>query len=139
MAGPTEATTNFDGELPSTEADKIHAVLVWMLEGQSEHAIRDAIQGNWPGEDSAPLILKALQATEDGAAKTRERIEAWTIEATKHIYTKCIAIGEYAGAMRAIKQLNELTAEPAEPKQASQNKPAKTSGLKPNGLRIRHG
>lgn len=125
---------------PSTEADKIHAVLVWMLEGQSEHSIREAIQGNWPGEDAEPLILKAIRANEDGAAKTRERIESWTIEATKHIYTKCLAIGEYAGAMRAIKQLNELTSEPFESGQvANKQEATKGGGLKPNGLRIRTG
>jgi len=95
---------------PASEAEKIHHVLTWMLEGNSEHLIREAVESTWPGEDATPLIVKTLRQVGKSAELTRETAEDWSIEALKFLYQKQVEIGEYAGAMRAVRELVTMAA-----------------------------
>lgn len=94
---------------PVTEAAKINQILTWIMEGNSEHLIQEAVEATWPGEDSAPLILKAVRGVKKSAKTMRANAADWCIEATKFLYAKQVEIGEYTGAMRAVKQIAELT------------------------------
>ena len=90
---------------PVSEAAKIHQVLTWMLEGNSEHLIRETVESTWPGEDATPLIVKTLRHVGKSAELTRATAEDWSIEALKFLYQKQVEIGEYGGAMRAVREL----------------------------------
>jgi len=93
-----------------SEAAKIHQVLTWILEGNSEHLIREAIESTWPGEDATPLIVKTLRHVGKSAETTRQTAEDWSIEALKFLYQKQVEIAEYAGAMRAVRELVAMAA-----------------------------
>lgn len=93
----------------TTNAAKVHQVLTWLLEGNSEHSIREGIAKNWPAEESQPLILSALAALEESGKRPHAEVQNWCFEATRFVYQKQIEIGEYAGAMRAVRQLLDLS------------------------------
>lgn len=91
-----------------SEAAKIQQVLTWMLEGNSEHLIREAIEGTWPGERAEPLMLKTIAAMSDSAEKTRRTITDWSVEALRFLYQKQVEIGEFTGALRTVGELRKL-------------------------------
>lgn len=94
---------------PISETAKLHQVLTWIMEGNSEHLIQEAIESTWPGDKPGPLILKAVSSVKKSAKAMRSNAADWCLEATKFLYAKQVEIGEYAGAMRAVKQIAELT------------------------------
>lgn len=96
-------------------AAKVNQVLTWILEGNSDHLIRDAIAETWPGEDEAGLVLGAFEQVATSAGKTRAAIEDWCIEAMRFLYQKQVEIGDYGGAMRAVTDLHKLATRRADP------------------------
>ena len=101
-----------------TDAGKLHQVLTWMLEGNSEHLIREAIKDTWPGEDAAPLILAAIEHVSQRADAARETLQDWCLEATRFLYQKQVEIGDYTGALRTVKELNAMAKKKPSTKQA---------------------
>lgn len=93
-----------------TEAAKVNQVTTWILEGNRDHLIREAIRETWPTADADALILEAMQSVERAAAELRGRADDWALESLRFIYAKQIEIGEYAGAVGTIKQIHALTA-----------------------------
>jgi hypothetical protein len=84
------------------------------LEGNSKEAIEEAIAETWPDEKEKPLIVAAMSALRQSAKSMQSNASAWCIEALRFLYQKQVEIGEYAGAMRAVKQISDL-ATPAKP------------------------
>lgn len=93
---------------PVSEAAQINQVLTWILEGNSEHLIIEAIESTWPGEESQPLIVGAFRQVAANAESTRETLADWCVESMRFLYQKQVEIGEFGGAMRAIKELAGL-------------------------------
>lgn len=93
---------------PVSEAAKINQVLTWILEGNSEHLIVEAIESTWPGEKARPLILGAFRQVAANAELTRDTLADWCVESMRFLYQKQVEIGEFGGAMRAVKELAGL-------------------------------
>lgn len=93
-----------------TQAAKVNQVVTWLLEGNRDHLIREAIEETWPDADATELILAAMQAVENNARDMRGRAEDWALESLRFIYAKQIEIGEYAAAVGTVKQIHALTA-----------------------------
>lgn len=104
-----------DGAKDANNAAKIHQVLTWILEGNSEHLIREAVAETWPGEDATPLIIAAFDQVATNAEQLRGSVADWCIESMRFLYQKQVEIGEYGGAMRAITELNKLAGKSAQP------------------------
>lgn len=92
------------------DAQKIHQILTWILEGQSQHTIRESIGQHWPDDEAQPLILQAFAALTESGKITHAEIQSRCIAFTQFVYQKQIEIGEYSGALSAIKQLYALSA-----------------------------
>lgn len=90
---------------PLSEAAKINQVLTWILQGNSEHLIVEAIESTWPGEAARPLILGAFRQVAANAELTRDTLADWCVESMRFLYQKQVEIGEYGGAMRAVREL----------------------------------
>jgi len=96
--------------MSENNAEKVHQILTWILEGNSEHLIREAIADTWPGEESEPLIIAAFEQVSKSGEMSHEQVQNWCFEATRFLYQKQVEIGEYAGAMRAVRQMQEISA-----------------------------
>jgi hypothetical protein len=83
-------------------------VMTWILEGNSSEAIEEAISETWTGENPEPLILSAMSALNRSATTLRANAADWCLESLRFLYQKQVEIGEYAGAMRAVKQICDL-------------------------------
>ena len=91
-----------------TPTDKAQQVVTWILEGNSDHAILEAIKEEWPEDDAAPLIAAALASLAESSSVDVEIVAGWCFQATRFVYQKMIETGDNSGALRAIKQLREM-------------------------------
>ena len=90
------------------DAAKIQQVTTWILEGNSKEAIEEAIGEMWPSEQRHLLIDAAVSTMNRSAASLRESAADWCLESLRFLYQKQVEIGEYTGAMRAVKQICDL-------------------------------
>lgn len=80
-------------------------VIQWLLEGHSDAHIRQAIATVWPEHNPDKLAESAVEHFEAAAACDPKVIVGWALEAYRHLYQKSIQIGDFAGAMKAVKEL----------------------------------
>ena len=83
-------------------------VIGWLLDGHRDGDIRDAILAKWPGEDPEKLCLLAVDHFAASASCDLAVVVGWALEAYRDLYRRMIAIGDFAGAMKAVKELTAL-------------------------------
>lgn len=81
----------------------------WIVQGASEFDICEAIHETWPDQAAAPLIGKAMLQIAEQANPEKDLIRGWCIAATRRIYQEAMQVSDHQTALRAIKQLRELT------------------------------
>lgn len=89
--------------------DPISAVMKWVLQGATERDIREAIEKSFPGEDPPALLAAVIGDLEKAASCPPDVLIGWCFEATREMYRRMVEIGDYPGALRAVKQILELT------------------------------
>ena len=89
--------------------DATEQVLQWMIEGQSGHHIMQAIVSEMPDMKPAKLLSAAAEKLETTAEVNASFVQGWCLEATRDMYRRLIEIGDYPNALRAIKQLREIS------------------------------
>ncbi len=93
-----------------SHSQKIQQVHQWILEGRTEPAIKETIADQWPEEDAGALLIEALYAIREFAGRSHVEIEQWSLDACRFVYEQLVSIGEFGGALRAIKQMLEISA-----------------------------
>lgn len=94
---------------PLYDTEKIEQILKWMLAGESEFTIAESMAKHWPHADPGPLITAAVDQLVKSATENDETVvTGWCFQATRFVYQKQIEIGDYTGALRAIKQMAEF-------------------------------
>jgi len=82
--------------------------LKWVLSGASEFDVTEAIAAAFPGEKAQPLIREVVTRLEKSGDFSTRVVIGWCFEATKDLYRRMVEIGDFPGALRAAKQLEEL-------------------------------
>ena len=95
--------------LPVAYYEPAEMVLKWLLEGHTEADILGAIREHLPAEDSKALIETVLQRLEAAGRPSRDVIRGFCYEAYRHLYKRMVAIGDFANALKAIKEIHNLT------------------------------
>lgn len=94
---------------PLYDTEKVEQILKWMLAGQSEFVIAQSMAEHWPHAEPGPLITAAVDQLVKSATENDETVvTGWCFQATRFVYQKQIEIGDYTGALRAIKQMAEF-------------------------------
>ena len=77
------------------------------MEGHTEAEIRQALKELYaaPPSKQTALITAVLDEFAQIGQADREVIRGWGLEALRHLYQKMVEIGDYANAMKAIKEL----------------------------------
>jgi len=83
-------------------------IIEWILAGQSEPAIKEAIAATWPTQKPRPLIVAALKELAKCGSPNMELLRGFVIEGTREIYRKALEVADHQTALRALKQLMEL-------------------------------
>lgn len=95
---------------PLYDTEKVEQILKWMLAGESEFTIAQSMAEHWPNSEAEPLITAAVDQLVKSATENDETVvTGWCFQATRFVYQKQIEIGDYTGALRAIKQMAEFS------------------------------
>ena len=95
-------------EPPPTRDAKVNQTIKWLLSGATHFDILEAIRSSYPGDDPAKLILDAMRLFEQAEFADARIVHGWCFEATKDLYRRMVEIGDYPGALKAVKQLSEM-------------------------------
>lgn len=98
--------TNCDA--PAGTVDPLAQVLKWVLDGASEQDIQEAIRAHFPEKESEALIVATMRHLETVADRKPRLLFGWCFEATRELYRRMVEIGDYPGALRAVKQTADL-------------------------------
>jgi hypothetical protein len=108
MTDPTKSSSTSETTCDPTPA-QVNQILKWILAGASEFEIAEAAAAQWPGASLGPILTEAAtHLVRAGQINQAVQLE-WCIESTKFVYQRCIDIGDFPGALRAIKQISDLT------------------------------
>jgi hypothetical protein len=92
----------------ASEAARINQVWHWILEGATEFDILEAMQQAWPEADHAALLIGAVNKIRESSRLDPTTVLGFCVEATRDLFRRMVEIGDFAGALRAIRQLREL-------------------------------
>ncbi len=101
--------------LPTTcklSPDVLGQIRVWILQGATEHDISEAIADKWPDVDSKPAIIATMEQISKTANFDQESLVGFCIESTRYLYQRMVEVGDFPGALRAVKQLSEYARRP---------------------------
>lgn len=87
---------------------RLNQVFKWILSGATEHDIAEAVAQSWPGQDAQPLIVGAILKIKASADFDQAAVIGFCFETTRDLYRRMVEIGDFPGALRAIKQLADL-------------------------------
>lgn len=93
----------------SSPADRVHQVYAWIIAGQTQYDIEGAIAKHWPDAKARPLILGAMKQIAKAADDEPDVLRAWALEATRDVYRKAIEVADLQTALRALKQVVQLS------------------------------
>ncbi len=94
--------------LPQATAEQEHQVFVWLLEGNSDYHINQAIEATMPEIDAAALIGRIVARIEQAGQADPGAVRGWCMEAYRHVYSLMMKTGDYPAAARVIKELAKL-------------------------------
>jgi len=87
---------------------RVEQTVKWLLTGARDADVVEAIRATWPDQKLQPLILAAVEQLAKAAEFDPDVVRGWCFEATKQLFQSMTAIGDFAGALRAVKQLAAL-------------------------------
>lgn len=93
----------------TTPADPLRQIVSWIIAGHTEPDITEAIAATWPRQKARPLILKAVAEIARAGAPDLQALRGFALEGTREIYRKALEVGDHQTALRALKQLVELS------------------------------
>jgi hypothetical protein len=95
--------------ISKTDQAPLRQVVGWILGGNTEADVLDAIGKQWPAEKARPLIVKAISEIAKAGEPDAVLIRGFCLEGTREVYRKCVEVGDHATALRALRQLRELS------------------------------
>jgi hypothetical protein len=106
---PTKSPTK-SSSIGTTTCDptQLNQVFKWILAGATKRDIAEAITQSWPDAQPSPLILAAVEEIRAGGRLDAQVVRGFCAEATRDLYRRMVEIGDFAGALRAVKQLADM-------------------------------
>lgn len=96
---------------PMTADEAREQVRKWILTGASEHDVRAAIAKAWPDADARALVLQVFDDLADATRRPLDVLKGFVFEAYRELYRRMVECGDFPGALRAAKALDELAGE----------------------------
>lgn len=105
------AKTQISAAAKKANADQAAAadVLAWLVDGQRENDIREALAVEHPSANPENVLNAAAEHfLQAGQQCNRAVLVGWALEAYRDLYRQAKAQGDFAVAMRAIRELLAL-------------------------------
>lgn len=90
-------------------AIKTAHVMRMIVSGASEQDIKTEIADLWPTEAAEPLIVAAMKSISSSANFDPGIVAGYCFEATREIHRRMLEAKDHGGALKAVKQLAELS------------------------------
>jgi hypothetical protein len=88
--------------------EEVNQVLKWILSGATERDVTEAVTHSYPATPAAPLLQAAVRQIREAANFDPLTVRGWCVEATRDLYRRMVEIGDFTGALRAVKQLADF-------------------------------
>ena len=86
----------------------MNQVYHWIIEGATEYDIGEAMQQAWPDANHAGILLAAIEKIRESNEIDPHTVLGFCFEATRDLYRRMVEIGDFPGALRALKQLAQF-------------------------------
>lgn len=103
-AEPSELATSEPP--PSPEA--VQNTVEWLLQGHSTYDVINSLKDEFPNEHPESVMLAAADEIMKAAEMDPTAVTGWCIMATREIYKKSLAIGDFACALSAVKLIHNM-------------------------------
>ena len=90
------------------KASELSQVQKWIISGASADDVAEAIRTTYPESDPAALMLGAMERFREASNFEPSIVLGFVFEGVREVYRKCNESGDYATALRALKQLEGL-------------------------------
>lgn len=107
-SSPKVSETAVATPVPTTLAAQAEQVFKWVVAGQSQHDIVEAVEKTFAGVDAKALLIAVMERLAQSSRFEPEVVVGWCVEATRDLYRRMVEIGDFAGALRAVKQMAEM-------------------------------
>ena len=97
------------GPVSPVTPEQIEQVFQWIVEGKCQDDIEFSIKEHWPDVPVADLALAVTTRLIEASKFTPEVVRGMCIEATREIYRRALETADLTIALRAIRQLWEMT------------------------------
>jgi hypothetical protein len=87
---------------------RVAQVFLWIIQGHTHAMIVDAIAKTWPDVEPRTLVDAAQQKISQAANFNPNLVRGWCIEAYRELHARLHEMGEYASALRAVKQIKDM-------------------------------
>lgn len=104
----SESRTELIPPVPPVDPARVEATVKILLTGTREYDVAQAVRELWPDQELGPLVVACGASLADAGRFEPDILRGWCVEASKAIYRRCIDAGEWAAALRAIKQIYEM-------------------------------
>ena len=88
--------------------DILRTVRGYFLQGAAVADIEEKVKTDWPKEDSANIIRAVLDDFATTGRQSKATIDGFCIDAARDLYRRMLEVGDFAGALSAIKELARL-------------------------------
>lgn len=96
-------------EPPPIDPARVEQVIQWLIAGNRDLHIVEAIRETWPDQALDPLIATACAQLMDAGQVEPDAVKGWCLEASRELYRRMLEVGDLVGALRAVKQVFELS------------------------------
>ena len=84
-------------------------VIDWLLTGASEQQIREALSEKYPDVNASEVMVEVQTQLQAAGRPNTDAVKGWALMAYRKIYQQMLQIGDYAGALKAVKEITNLT------------------------------
>jgi len=84
-------------------------VIDWLLTGASEQQIREALFEKYPDVNASEVMVEVQTQLQAAGRPNTDAVKGWALMAYRKIYQQMLQIGDYAGALKAVKEITNLT------------------------------
>jgi hypothetical protein len=92
-----------------TNCPQLHQILQWVVDGNDEHDVREAIADKFPGMDADAAIAEIVAYLSEAGQASGDVVRGYCLEAYRKLYSRMVSIGDFANAARVIKELSKFS------------------------------
>jgi hypothetical protein len=86
----------------------VEQVLQWIIQGENDANVLEAIKEFFPDQDPTALYEAAVDKVADASQVETSVIFGWLLLSRRELYRKMVEIGDFAGALRATEQIEKI-------------------------------